>query len=157
MTPLKVSWECTFWRSVPYQWMLLLLVRCIVNFSLHKRKGFHRRTTSGKTKKSIFENFTSFGSLSSGLFFSSISASKVHFHYRFQLSIQHHLHTLKKPWTHCLKITQNVAFELLAFWHFSPIFVLLKLTCLVTLFDSKLQVLKNSPKWSIFGIFGIFN
>ena len=44
--------------------------------------------------------------------------------------------------THCLKITQNVAFE---FWHFPPIFVLLKLTCLVTLFDS--------PKLTIFGIF----
>ena len=50
----------------------------------------------------------------------------------------------------CLKITQNVAFE---FWHFPPIFDLLKLTCLVTLFDRKLQVFKNSPKWTIFGIF----
>ena len=30
-------------------------------------------------------------------------------------------------------------------WHFPPIFVLLKLTCLVTLFDRKLQVFKNSP------------
>ena len=39
------------------------------------------------------------------------------------------------------------------FWHFPPIFVLLKLTCLVRLFDSKLQVFKNSPKLSIFGIF----
>ena len=34
-------------------------------------------------------------------------------------------------------------FSILAF---SPIFVLLKLTCLVALFDSKLQVFKNSPK-----------
>ena len=40
-----------------------------------------------------------------------------------------------------LEITQNVAFE---FWHFPPIFVLLKLTYLVTLFDRKLQVFKNS-------------
>ena len=32
-------------------------------------------------------------------------------------------------------------------------FVLLKLTCLVTLFDRKLQVFKNSPKLTIFGIF----
>ena len=39
------------------------------------------------------------------------------------------------------------------FWHFPPIFVLLKLTCLVTLFDRKLQVFKNSPKWNIFGHF----
>ena len=36
------------------------------------------------------------------------------------------------------------------FWHFPPNFVLLKLTCMVTLFDRKLQVFKNSPKWSIF-------
>ena len=39
------------------------------------------------------------------------------------------------------------------FWHFPPIFVLLKFTCLATLFDCKLQVFKNSPKWTILGIF----
>ena len=50
----------------------------------------------------------------------------------------------------CFKITQNLAFEI---WHFPPIFGLLKLTCLVALFDRKLQVFKNSPKWTIFGIF----
>ena len=38
-------------------------------------------------------------------------------------------------------------------WHFSPIFVLLKVTCLVTLFARKLQIFKNSPKLTIFGIF----
>ena len=38
-------------------------------------------------------------------------------------------------------------------WHFPPIFVLLKVTCLVTLFDRKVQVSKNLPKWTIFGIF----
>ena len=43
-------------------------------------------------------------------------------------------------------ITQNVAFEFLNFWHFPPIFVLLKVTFLVTLFDRKLQICKNSPK-----------
>ena len=52
--------------------------------------------------------------------------------------------------THCLKITHNVVFD---FWHFPPSFVLFKLTCLVTMFDRKLQVFKNSPKWTIFGIF----
>ena len=57
------------------------------------------------------------------------------------------------PSSHCLKITQNVAFEFLDFWHFSPIFVLLKLTCLVTLFDHKLHFFKNSPKWTIFNFF----
>ena len=44
------------------------------------------------------------------------------------------------------KIAQNVTFE---FWHFPPIFVLLKLTCLVTLFDRNLHVFKKSPKWTI--------
>ena len=39
------------------------------------------------------------------------------------------------------------------FWHFPPIFGLLKVTCLVTLFDGKLQVFKTSPKLAIFGIF----
>ena len=32
---------------------------------------------------------------------------------------------------------------------FCPIF---KFNCPVTLFDRKLQVFKNSPKWTIFGI-----
>ena len=44
--------------------------------------------------------------------------------------------------THCLKITQNVAFE---FWHFPRIFFLLKLNFLVSLFDRMLQVFKYSP------------
>ena len=39
------------------------------------------------------------------------------------------------------------------FWHFPPNFVLSKLTCLVTLFDRKPQLFKNSPKWTNFGIF----
>ena len=39
------------------------------------------------------------------------------------------------------------------FWHFPLIFVLIKLTCLVKLFDRKHLVFKNSPKWTIFGIF----
>ena len=34
-------------------------------------------------------------------------------------------------------------------WHFPQIFVLSKLTCLVTLFDRKLQVFQNLPKWTI--------
>ena len=43
--------------------------------------------------------------------------------------------------------------RIIEFWHFPPIFVPLKLTCLVTLFDRKLQVFKNSPKWVIFVLF----
>ena len=42
---------------------------------------------------------------------------------------------------------------ILTFWRFSTIFVLLKVTCLVSLFDRKLQLFKNSPKSTIFGIF----
>ena len=44
----------------------------------------------------------------------------------------------------------NIIFQ---FWHFSPIFVQLKLTCLVTLRDHKLKVFKHLPKWTIFSIF----
>ena len=39
------------------------------------------------------------------------------------------------------------------FRHFPPIFLQLKLTGLVTLFDRKLLVFRNSPKWTIFGFF----
>ena len=39
--------------------------------------------------------------------------------------------------------------------NFSPIFVLLKVTCLVTRFDRKLQVFKKSPKWTISGSFNV--
>ena len=53
-----------------------------------------------------------------------------------------------------LKITQNVAFRFLNFGIFHQltylvifvVFVILQVTCLVTLFDHKLQVFKNSPK-----------
>ena len=34
-----------------------------------------------------------------------------------------------KIYQHCLKITQNVSLEFLNFWHFPPIFVVLKVTC----------------------------
>ena len=45
-----------------------------------------------------------------------------------------------------LKMSHLIFFK---FWRFPPIFVLLKLTCLVTLFDHKFKGFKNSPKWSI--------
>ena len=38
------------------------------------------------------------------------------------------------------------------FWHFPPIYVLSKLTCLVTLFDHK-QFFKNSPNWQVLVFF----
>ena len=50
-------------------------------------------------------------------------------------------------------MTQNVAYELFICWHFSSIFVRLKVTCLITLFDRKPQVFKNSPKLTFFVIF----
>ena len=55
--------------------------------------------------------------------------------------------------SHCLKITQNVAFEILILRHFPTIFVLLKVTYLVTLFDRKFQLVKNSPKLDHFWAF----
>ena len=56
------------------------------------------------------------------------------------------LSIIKINQTHCLKITQNAVLEFLNFGIFHQFFVLLKLTCLVTLFDHKLQVFKNLPK-----------
>ena len=70
----------------------------------------------------------------------TISAMKI----QFNVSDTIHLHKI----THSdLKITQmsHLNFE---FWHFPPIFDLLKLTCLVTLFDRKLHVFKKSPNWA---------
>ena len=54
---------------------------------------------------------------------------------------------------HCLTINHKCRIWIFHIWHFLPIFVLLKLTCLVILFDLKLQVFKNSQKLTIFGIF----
>ena len=46
----------------------------------------------------------------------------------------------------------HLSFSILSFsTNFCPIKI--KLTCLVTLFDRKFQVFKNSPKWTIFVIF----
>ena len=39
------------------------------------------------------------------------------------------------------------------FWHLPSIFVLLKVTCLATLFDRKFQIFIKSPKLTILGIF----
>ena len=52
----------------------------------------------------------------------------------------------------CLKINQK-SFQFSNFDIFQKKFVLLKLTCLVTLFDYKHHVLKSTPKWTIFYIF----
>ena len=53
-----------------------------------------------------------------------------------------------QPLTDCLKITQNFAFPFFNIGILLQFYVLLKLTCLVTLF--------NPPKLSIFGIFNAF-
>ena len=53
-------------------------------------------------------------------------------------------------YTHCLKTTQNIAFD---FSNFPPFFVLLKVTCLVTLFGRKLQVFKKLVKMGYFLIY----
>ena len=48
----------------------------------------------------------------------------------------------------CLKITQNVAFCIFCILAFSTnVGPILKMTCLVTLFDHKLKFCKNSPNW----------
>ena len=61
------------------------------------------------------------------------------------------LHFCERSEQHLQEITQKVAFSNFQFWQFPPIFDLLKVTCLVTLFDHMFQVFKNSPKLTIFG------
>ena len=53
------------------------------------------------------------------------------------------LKTFLSSKSHCLKITENVAFEIFWFRHFSLFFVLIKLTCLVILFDHKINLYIN--------------
>ena len=58
------------------------------------------------------------------------------------------------PSSQCLKISNICRIWILQFWHFSPIFVLLlKLTCLVTLFDKEFQIIKKSPNLRPFLVF----
>ena len=52
----------------------------------------------------------------------------------FEILIIRHFLSLPTRWGYRCSLT--------SFWHFSPIFVLLKVTCLVKLFDRKLQVSK---------------
>ena len=54
--------------------------------------------------------------------------------------------------TQWLKITQNVTFLTFFILAFITNFLLLKLTCLATLFDLKLKVLKNSSIWPFLAI-----
>ena len=42
------------------------------------------------------------------------------------------------------KLLKNCRFWVFRLWHFPPIFVILKLTCLVTLFDHKLYIFSKS-------------
>ena len=68
---------------------------------------------------------------------------KIAFHYELKkkaAEIEYASLLLLGPSSQCLKIIKKVAF-----W-FSPIFVILKLTCLVILFDRKFQVYKKSRR-----------
>ena len=61
---------------------------------------------------------------------------------------------IMNTFSHCLKITQNVALDFFLILAFSTFFVLLKLTCLVTLFDRKLQgFLKTRQNGSFLAFF----
>ena len=68
----------------------------------------------------------------------------------------------RRPTPPTIKLTTFLDSFVYEFWNgkvviiwrrFPPIFAILKLTCLVTLFDRNLQLFKNSLKWIIFDIF----
>ena len=50
---------------------------------------------------------------------------------------------------------QKISFFPQKMSHFQPIFVLFKMTCLVTLFDRKLQVFQKFAKLTIVGILSV--
>ena len=58
---------------------------------------------------------------------------------------------LEKVGMHCTLFENHLKclIRILQSWHFPSIFVQLKLTCLVTLFDRKLQVFKTRQKWQL--------
>ena len=60
------------------------------------------------------------------------------------------------PLVHSVWKSLKMSHMIFPIWHFSPIFVLWKVTCLVTLFDRKLQVFKNSPNWPFWHFWLIF-
>ena len=96
---------------------------CIGSFRFQTSGGPNFRRTSSDFRHSLMVHS---------------QASKVR-HLSVRISTKHLNKRLITPCfpsqTQCLKITQNVTFQ---FCHFPPIFDLLKLTCLVTLFDRKL-------------------
>ena len=60
------------------------------------------------------------------------------------------------PLVHSVWKSLKMSHMIFPIWHFSPIFVLWKVTYLVTLFDRKLQVFKNSPNWPFWHFWLIF-
>ena len=66
-------------------------------------------------------------------------------------------HYDESSWSHFQLQSVNTLFENYLKCHicisYGNFFLFLKLPCLVTLHYPKLQVFKNSPKWTIFGIF----
>ena len=100
----------------------------------------------------IHENFTFYKDLFNMVFWNKHSKKKnrgLDFNEVSSLSLKKNHDLLKNTLFENYSKCRIWIFE---FWHFPPIFVLLKLICLVTLFDRTLHVFKNSPKWTIFDI-----
>ena len=139
-------------------WKIIIIDRCIFLLAHANKRGDRRKRRILVQPKSVevmissLLGFCASGGRKNASTLTQKDAQKKQYRTKKTERKLQHTSSLSKcaPNTQCLKITQNVAFE---FWHFPPIFVLLKLTCLVTLYDRKLQVFKNSPKWIIFGIF----
>ena len=67
--------------------------------------------------------------------------------------------TFVKLYLHPVTLFENYSkcrIWIFEFWHFPPIFDLLKVACLVTLFDRRFQVFKKSPNWPFLAFLMIF-
>ena len=110
------GWFSNFVQGTKKSWNHYL--PWITNFKIHKN-----RSETKSASRNFLNSVSHFLIITHLLFFARSSISQ-----------KQTLSTMFKNYSKC-------RIGIFNFWHFSPIFVLLKVTCLVTLFDRKLQIL----------------
>ena len=141
---MKCIWRrCCFWKLFDFNQdkagAPFLLSSIII---MHLKKWWKTETLKWFPDKKLRCIFPNLGQKLNEFWKNCIFATEV----RSFLSAQKYLiFQLFYHFSQYLKIAQNFGI--------SPNFVPLKVTCLVKLFHRKLQVFKNLPKWTIFGLF----
>ena len=133
-------------------------ISCLRKFPMNPNQGYVKRIFQIQTQIEIFKHPQASGNIfmsftppenKSGNLSNQFKQHKIWTDHKMSLKNK------KKKRTQFFEITEKSKCPIWIFqlWHFPPIFVISKVTCLVTLFDRKIQVFKNSPKLNIFGIF----